>query len=109
VNSFLFELLFLLSFPLLVAATASLLTWNALSRPWLFFLATALVLYCMYVLSMWLLAPASVGWTISYRTPGEPVEPHPWLPLLAPYKVPLLAFGVAALPAIAALLRRFRK
>jgi len=106
---FLLELLFFLGFPLLLACGASYLTWRALSRPAVFLVVTTIVLYLVYVGLMWLLDPGPIGYTLSIRQPGESPAPEPFFPLLSPYKAPLIAFAVAAIPVLAVMLRLFKK
>lgn len=106
---FVIELLFLLAFPLVLACVASYLTWGALSRPAVFLIVTTVVLYFLYAVLMWLLNPGPVGYTLSIRQPGETPASEPWLLLLPPYKTPLVAFAVAAVPVLAVLLRAFKK
>lgn len=104
-----FEFLFLLGFPLVLACAASFLTWRVLSRPVVFLIVTTLVLYLFYAALMWLLDPGPVGYAVSIRQPGEARSPEPLFLLLSSYKVPLIAFVVTAIPALAVLLRAFKK
>ena len=106
---FVIELLFLLAFPLVLACGASYLIWGALSRPALFLIVATVVLYLLYAVLMWLLNPGAVGYTLSVRQPGETPTSEPWFLLLPPYKIPLVAFAVAAFPVLAVLLRAFKK
>lgn len=106
---YLFEFLFLLSLPFVFACGASYLTWRALSRPVVFLIVATVSLYLLYAALMWLLDSGPVGYTLSVRQPGEVPASEPWFLLLPPYKVPLIAFAVAAVPVMAALLRLFKK
>jgi hypothetical protein len=106
---FAFEFLFLLGFPLLLACGASYLTWRALSRPVVFLIVTTVVLYLLYAALMWLLDPGPVGYTLSYRKPGEAPVSEPLFLMLPTYKIPLIAFALAAIPVLAVLLRAFKK
>ncbi len=65
-DMFFVELLILFCFPLVLACSASYLTWNALSRPALFLIVATVALYLVYASSMWLLAPGPVGYTWLY-------------------------------------------
>jgi hypothetical protein len=104
-----FELLFLTSFPLVLACVAAYLTWKALSRPVVFLVAATAILYVLYAALMWLLDPGPVGYTVSVRQPGEAPSAEPWFLLLPTYKIPLVAFTAAAIPVLAMLLRAFKK
>lgn len=104
-----FEFLFLLGFPLALACGVSYLTWRALSRPGVFLMVATLVLYLLYAALMWLLDPGPVGYTLSVRQTGEALASGPLFVLLEPYKVPLIAFAVAAIPVLFVLLRTFKK
>lgn len=104
-----FELLFLLGFPLLLASGASYLTWRALSRPVVFLIVATVVLYLLYAALMWLLDPGPVGYSLSISEPGQAPVSEPWFPFLEPYKIPLVAFAVAAIPLLTVLLRVFKK
>jgi hypothetical protein len=53
--------------------------------------------------------PGPVGYTLSIQQPGETPASEPWFLLLPPYKTPLVAFAVAAVPVLAVLLRAFKK
>lgn len=106
---FAFEFLFLLGFPLVLSCGASFLTWRALSRPVVFLIIATVVLYVLYAALMWLLDPGPVGYTLSIPQPGEAPASEPLFLLLAPYKIPLIAFAVAAVPVLAVLLRAFKK
>jgi hypothetical protein len=106
---FVIEFLFLLALPLLLACCASYLTWRALSRPAVFLIVATVVLYLLYAVLMWLLNPEPVGYTLSIQQPGETPASEPWFLLLPPYKTPLVAFAVAAVPVLAVLLRAFKK
>jgi len=106
---FVFELLFLLAFPLVLACGASYLTWGALSRPVVFLIVATALLYLLYAVLIWLLDPGPVGYTLTVRRPGEVPASEPLFLLLPPYKMPLIAFAVAAVPVLAVLLRVFKK
>lgn len=106
---FAFEFLFLLSLPFVLACGASYLTWRALSRPVVFLFIATVSLYLLYAALMWLLDPGPVGYTLSVRQPGEVPASKPWFLLFPPYKIPLIAFAVAAVPVLAILLRLFKK
>jgi hypothetical protein len=106
---FAFEFFFLLSLPFVFACGASYLSWRALSRPVTFLIVATLSLYLLYATLMWLLDPGPVGYTLSVRRPGEVPASEPWFLLLPPYKIPLIAFAVAAVPVLAVLLRLFKK
>lgn len=106
---FVIELLFLLSFPLVLACGASYVTWGALSRPVVFLTVATVVLYLLYAVLMWLLNPGPVGYTLSVRQLGEAPASEPWLLLLPPYKIPLVAFAAAAVPVLLVLLPAFKK
>jgi hypothetical protein len=106
---FVFEFLFLLGFPLVLACGASYLTWRALSRPVVFLIVATAFLYLLYAVLIWLLDPGSVGYTLSVRRPGEVPASEPLFLLLPPYKMPHIAFAVAAVPVLAVLLRVFKK
>ena len=103
------ELHFLLGLPLVLACGASCLTWRALSRPVLFLIVATVVLYLLYAVLMWLLNPGPVSYTLSIRQPGETPAPEPFFLLIPPYKIPLVAFAIAAVPTLAVLLRAFKK
>lgn len=105
---FAFEFLFLLSLPFVLACGASYLTWRALSRPVVFLIVATVSLYLLYGALMWLLAPGPVGYTLSVRRSGEVPASEPWFLLLPPYKIPLIAFAVAAVPVLTVLLRLFK-
>lgn len=107
---FFVELLILYCFPLLLACSASYLTWNALSRPVLFLVIATVALYLVYATSMWLLDPGPMGgYVLVVREPGEAHTSEPWFSMLSPYKVPFLVFSFAAIPVLAILLRAFKK
>jgi hypothetical protein len=106
---FAFEFLFLLGFPLVLACGASYMTWRAVSRPVVFLLVTAVVLYLLYAALMWLLDPGPIGYTLSYRKPDEAPVSEPLFLMLPTYKIPLIAFALAAIPVLAVLLRTFKK
>lgn len=106
---YVFELLFLLGLPLVLACGSSCLTWGALSRPVLFLVVASVVLYLLYAVLMWLLNPGPVGYTLSTHQPGETPTSEPFFLLLPPYKIPLVAFAIAAVPTLAVLLRAFKK
>lgn len=106
---FVLEFLFLLSLPLVLACGASYLTWKVLSRPVVFLIVATVSLYLLYAALMWLLDPGPVGYTLSVRQPGEVPASEPWFLLLPPYKIPLIAFAVAAVPILAILLHLFKK
>lgn len=106
---FFVELLILFCFPLLLACSASYLTWNALSQPVLFLVIATVALYLAYASSMWLLDPGPVGYTLVVREPGEAHTSEQWFSMLSPYKVPFLVFSLAAIPVLAILLRAFKK
>jgi hypothetical protein len=106
---FALEFLFLLSLPFVLACGASYLTWRALSRPVIFLIVATISLYLLYVALMWLLDPGPVGYTPSVRQPGEVPALEPWFLLLPLYKIPLIAFSVAAVPVLAVLLRLFKQ
>lgn len=106
---FVFELFVLLGLPLLFSSVTTYLTWNALSRPFVFLVVATVVLYLVYAASMWLLAAGPVGYTLSIRSPGESPASEPLFLLLPPYKIPLIAFTLAAVPVLVFLLRAFRR
>ena len=106
---FAFEFLFLLSFPLLVACSASYTAWRALSRPVVFLIVSTVFLYLLYAALMWLLDPGVVSYTLISRGSGDIPSPEPYFLLLPVYKIPLIAFAVAAIPVLTILLRAFKK
>jgi hypothetical protein len=108
-NMYVFELLLLLGLPLVLACGASCLSWRALSRPALFLVVATVVLYLLYAVLMWLLNPGPFGYTLSIHQPGETPAPEPFFLLLPSYKIPLVAFAIAAVPTLAVLLRVFKK
>jgi hypothetical protein len=102
------QLLFLLAFPLLVAAGVSLLTWNALSGPWKFAVLCTVALYGVYVLCFYFLAPTSVGFAVHAVEPGQPKVDEPLFVYLEPYYKPLAVFSIASIPVVLGLLRLFK-
>ena len=103
------QLLFLLTFPALIALGASMLAWNALTGPWKFLLASTVALYVLYGICMYLLAPQLVGFGVHAIEPGQPKPEEPLFIYLEPYYKPLLAFAVLAAPVTFALLRAFKR
>jgi len=103
------QLLFLLTFPLILATGTSLLTWNALSGPWKFLFLSIITLYVLYVLCFYFLAPASVGFAVRAVEPGQPKADEPLFVYLEPYYKPLAAFLALAVPLVFALLRLFKR
>ena len=103
------QLIFLLTFPLLIAGATAALTWNALAGPWRFLLASVVVLYAIYAAVFYLFSPASVGFAVHAVEPGQPVQPTPLFVYLEPYFKPLLIFGLAALPTVSVLLKVFKR
>lgn len=106
---FAFEFLFLLGFPLVLSGGTSYLSWRALSRPVVFPIVATVVLYLLYAALMWLLDPGPIGYTLSYRKPGEAHVSEPFFLMLTTYKIPLIAFALSAIPVLAVLLRAFKK
>jgi hypothetical protein len=108
---YVFEFIFLLAFPFVLACGASYLTWRELSRPVLFLIVSAVVLYVLYAALMWLLDPGLLilGYQLTARRPGEAPISEPLFLLLPFYEIPLIAFALAALPVLAVLLRVFKR
>jgi len=108
-DTFLLQLLFLLGWPLLLALGVTWATWGALRRPLLFLVVSCVALYLLYALAQFVFGPASVGFVLSVRQPGDlPVESESFV-LLRPYAASLAAFTVAAFPVTAVLLKLFRR
>ena len=103
------QLIFLLTYPLLISAGASFLTWRALSRPRTFFTLATAALYALYVACFYLLAPTSVGYTLVAAEPGQPKYEEPLFALIEPYYKTLGAFTAMAVLATVALLRTFKR
>ena len=103
------QLVFLLTFPLLLSIGAAYLTWNALSSPWKFLIISICALYLLYVASFYLLAPQSVGFTLRAVEPGQTNQDEPLFVYLEPYYKSIAAFAVASIPTIFALLRIFKR
>ena len=103
--SFLLQVLFLLTFPLVVASAFTCLMWNVLKRPWAYLGISLVLLYAMYCGAFYLLDSRHGGYILSVRQPGDPVIDEPWLIVLAPYARQLIAFLVLG-PLAAALLAR---
>ena len=103
------QLLFLLGFPLLVAAGASLISWNALTSPWLFLVLCTVALYGVYMACFYFLAPASVGFGVHAVDPSQPKADESLFVYLEPYYKPLAVFALLAVPAVIGLLRVFKR
>ena len=103
------QLIFLLTFPLLVATGTSCLTWNALSGPWKFLILSTVALYLLYAVCFYLLAPASVGFAVHMVAPGQTKADEPLFVYLEPYYKPLATFFVLAIPVVIALLKAFKR
>ena len=108
-SGFFLQLLLLFTLPALVACLSAWLTWHALATPWTYVVASGICLYVLYALAMYCFAPKSVGYMVSAVPPGEVPKPPPMLMLLEPYKLPLLLFLLASVPAVVLLLRLFKR
>ena len=103
------QLIFLLTFPLLLSIGAAYLTWNALSGPWKFLILSTVSLYLLYVVSFYFLAPQSVGFTLVAVEPGQINQGEPLFAYLEPYYKSLAVFAIASIPTIIALLKLFKR
>ena len=108
-SGFFLQLIFLLSFPLVVACGSAYVSWGALSKPWVYLVLCAVVLYAFYAALFYLVGPKSVGYAVSAVRPGDTPQDVPPLMLLRPYSIPLIGFVLACVPVVLLLLKAFRR
>lgn len=104
-----FQFIFIAAFPTFFVGAASLISWQHLSKPWLFAVLATVILYAVYVMIFYLLPSRAMGFTLvengqtlegvkSYAIANEKGEVLP--PIIGQYIWHLLLFGAVAVPSL---------
>lgn len=101
-----FSLSLFVALPSVLAIGFSCITWNSLSRPWLFVVSSTLLLNVSYALAALFYGPGTSGLFLEYQDSASRTEDKS---LLSPDAIFMILFSVVAILLLLGAWRIFRK